>query len=125
MRRVLPVAAAPVSGGSVDIRSTPSGYTPKPAAGRTREANADTANRQGVSPQLPSGDARTDRVELSAAALELQAQLEPPANAAGLTPARMQQLSQRMSSGYYDRTEVVDRILARVITSGQAPDPQE
>ncbi len=109
----------------MDIRSTPSGYAPKPASGRTRETNADAANRQGASPQLPSEDSRTDRVELSAAARELQAQLEQPADATGLTPARMQQLSQRMNSGYYDRSETVDRILARVIASGQAPTPRE
>ncbi len=109
----------------MDIRSTPSGYTPKPAAGRPRATNADTANHQGVAPQLPSEDSRTDRVELSAAARELQAQLEQPSSAAGLTPARMQQLSQRMSSGYYDRADTVERILARVITSGQAGAPRE
>lgn len=119
------MAAAPASGGCVDIRSTPSGYTPKPASGRTRETNAEPADRLGVSPQLPSEDSRTDRVELSAAARELQAQFEQPSNTVGLTPARMQQLAQRMSSGYYDRAETVDRILARVITSGQAPDSRE
>ena len=106
----------------MDIRSTPSGVSSQTHAGRTRESNADPVNRQGVPPRTPAENPRIDRVELSDAARELHAQLGAPADATGLAPQRMQELTGRMRSGYYDRADVVQRILDRVIAGDPGTD---
>jgi hypothetical protein len=107
----------------VDIRSTPSGYSPKTQTGRAREANAPAAPRPGTPPAAPSDETKVDRVEISAAAIELNARLARAESTGGLSPERIRQLAGRMNDGYYDQPATIDRILEGVraeITRGDS-----
>jgi hypothetical protein len=107
---------ASIAGGIVDIRSTPSGYTPKTQTNRTRDAAPAAPSRPGASPAGPVEEAPVDRVELSSAARELNQLLESGQAAEGLSAARIQQLAGRMNNGYYAQVGTIDRILKGALT---------
>ena len=99
----------------MDIRSTPSGYTPKAQTGRARDAApASSARSTGPAP-APADETPVDRVELSPAARELNARLGGGDPSGGLTAARIRELVGRLQSGYYSRSEVVDRVIRRAL----------
>jgi hypothetical protein len=98
----------------VDIRSTPSGYSPKTQTGRARESAPNAAARPGSAPAGSPDEAPVDRVELSSAARELSARLDDASAAGGLSPERMREIAGRMRSGHYDQAATVDRILEGV-----------
>jgi hypothetical protein len=98
----------------MDIRPTPSGQTRNAAADRLKEPAQNP-----VAPSRPSADseapARADRAELSDAARELTQRPGPgPAAIISLPAARMRQVLQRLSQGYYERPEVRDEVLRRM-----------
>ena len=95
----------------MDIRSTPSGYSPKTQSGRTRETTPAATTRPGAAPTGPAEDTVVDRVELSNAARELNERLAHGESTGGLSPERIRQLASRMKSGYYDQHSTVNRIL--------------
>lgn len=109
----------------MDVRSTPSGMTPRPPlAGRTRHTGAPASPSRPVGTPPAAGDEMTlDRVELSPAAIELNAALEHgPAPTGGLTEQRARQVAERMTSGFYDRSETVDRIVDRIFSENSGSD---
>ena len=104
--------------GTVDIRSTQAGYSNKTRSGRARDAAPTAPVRPATTPASAAPDAApVDRVELSPAARELSARLASGPDAAGdLSADRLRELTGRMQSGYYARSEVVDRVLQGALT---------
>lgn len=109
----------------MDIRSTPSGYSPKTQSGRTRETAPTAATRPGAAPTNPVESNAGDRVELSDAARELNARLAQGESTGGLSPERIRQLASRMRSGYYDQPATVNRILEGVRSEISRGDSKE
>lgn len=104
----------------MDIRSTSSGTTPKTQAQRARDTAPANASRPGASPPA-AGGAPVDRVELSPEARELNARAARDAAADGLPADRLAAIAERLRSGYYDRPDVVERMLARLSDEFRAP----
>lgn len=86
--------------GPVPIQSTPNA-TARPSSGR----------REGEEPNSAPVP-RRDRVEISAAARELAASLEPA------RAERVAEVQQRISDGTYDRPEVRSAVASRILASG-------
>ena len=102
----------------MNVRPTSTG----PAA-RQSEALRRPNRTEDAAPSAPSsppgGD---DRVELSDAARELLATPRSSAAARSIQPERMRVVLARVASGYYDRPEVREQILARLEAHLVAPD---
>jgi len=97
----------------VNIRSTPSGLTPKTQAQRARDTAPANASRPG-GPAPGPGGVPVDRVELSPEARELSARAGRDTGTDGLSPERLAVLTERLRSGYYDRPDTVDRLVDRL-----------
>jgi hypothetical protein len=97
----------------LNIRSTPSGLTPKTQAQRGRDTAPATAGRPG-GPAPGAAGPPVDRVELSPEARELSARANREPETGSLTPERLAVLAERMRSGYYDRPDTVERLLDRL-----------
>jgi hypothetical protein len=109
----------------VDIRSTPSATTRQTGAGRARDAAPAAAPRAATNPPAPAAGPPVDRVELSAAARELNARLDAAQATGGLSAERTRQLAERIRTGFYDRPDTIDRIIARVLGEFTRTDSRE
>ncbi len=56
---------------------------------------------------------RADRIDISVEGRALAA-----ANAAGATPERLEQIRERLASGYYDASQVADEVARGLLASG-------
>lgn len=98
------------------VRPTPSGQTPGIRISRTtRPAVGNTTRRpsDGSTPPAPEGG--RDDVRISDQARELQQAGATPAGAPELSPARMREVLQRLSDGHYDRPEVQQEVVRRLV----------
>ena len=109
----------------MDIRSTPSATTRQTGTGRARDAAPAAAPRAATNPPAPATGTPVDRVELSAAARELNARLDAAQPTGGLSAERTQQLAERIRSGFYDQPETIDRVIARVLGELTRTDSRE
>ena len=99
----------------MNIRPTPSGFTPRPGPGRTQENAAVPPARSERGSAVPAGDPAADRVELSAEARDLNAREANGAPGGALAPERLRAIAARMGSGYYERPEVIDRVIDKIL----------
>ncbi len=99
------------------IQPPSSGQTPKPGPGRLGQTAATRAPNKDAQSAPDAETTRTDRVELSAAALELQGQLgveKTPVHE--LPPDRLREIGERVAGGFYEQPgvkDVVVRLVAR------------
>jgi hypothetical protein len=99
----------------MNVRPTEPGQPQKPGPGRLRESPAGSPARPVEKAPLPPEAPARDRVELSEAARELQAQLGlDKIPVAELPPQRLREILDRLKQGYYDRPEVRDELLQRL-----------
>ena len=56
---------------------------------------------------------RADRIDIS-----LEGRALAAANAAGASPERLEQIRERLASGYYDASQVADEVARGVLASG-------
>src|SRR5262245_7320053 len=83
----------------MDVRPTPSGFTPRPpTTSRARGATPASPNRPVGTPPAAGDEMGLDRVELSPAALELSARLDDAVPVAPeLSADRTRQVAERMT----------------------------
>jgi len=86
-----------------------------PAAGRLGDTNAPTGAPSRSAPGSPKPfDPAVDRVEVSDAARELAAQATVSRAESTLEPARLRQVLDRVSRGFYERPEVRAEVTRRL-----------
>lgn len=93
----------------MSINPVPSGPTPKTGTRRPEDsATASPARADEKSPRTEGREgAKTDNVELSAAARELQGQVEAGSVPSGeLSPERLDEIGKRLASGHYETDAV-------------------
>jgi hypothetical protein len=90
-----------------------SGPAQESGPGRLGEAAPPRNPRKGTAPTPEPVSPPADRVELSAAARELQRQasMDP---AAVIDPARLREVVSRLAEGFYDRPEVRREVVRRL-----------
>lgn len=81
----------------------------------TEAAAASAAARREETPAQapPSGTPTADRAEVSSEARELLARLDGSADAQTIAPEKLRAVLERIRSGHYDRTEVLDQVAKR------------
>lgn len=100
------------------VRPTPSGLTSRTDLTRTGKApsKASAPVPQQPAPLSPSLGEAGDNVEISAEARALQGLDQSEAVASGaVANERMQQVSRRVADGHYDRPEVIDTVIERLL----------
>jgi anti-sigma28 factor (negative regulator of flagellin synthesis) len=94
-----------------------SGGVNPPNGGRIDQSGANQSARQSQQVQRPSSEVRapegdSDKVQLSAQAKEAGA--TGATSESGLSSERLQEILKRLTSGYYDSPQVVDKVAQRV-----------
>lgn len=98
----------------MNIRPVDPSKTPGASAGRAGEATPVERDERTV-PKADKARPASDHIELSDAALELQAKLGLDTKSISqLSPEQLRHVLERLSSGYYDRNEVRDEVLRRL-----------
>ena len=101
------------------VRPTPSGLTSRTDISRTGKAlsNASLPIPQSPAPASPLRGESVDNVKISAEARALHDLDQSESVASGaMSNDRMQQVSKRVAGGHYDRPEVVDEVLKRLLS---------
>lgn len=94
-----------------------SGGVNPPNGGRIDQSGANQSARQSQEVKRPSSEVRSgegdsDKVQLSAQAKDAAA--AGSASPAGLSAERLQEILKRLTSGYYDTPQVVEKVAQRV-----------
>ena len=98
------------------IQPPSSGQTPKTGPGRVGSSAPNRAPRKDAPAETSSGAEQADRLEISDAAIELQGQIglqQTPI--LELSTARLRQVGERLADGFYDRPEVKDAVVRRLV----------
>ena len=101
------------------VRPTPSGLTSHTDISRSGKAHSKATGPvpQTPAPMSPYTAESDDNVEISAEARALQGLDQNESVASGaLSNDRMQQVSKRVADGHYDRPEVVEAVLKRLLS---------
>lgn len=102
--------------GHMTVRPTPSGQHPGIGISSAQRASVgSTPQRQSEPTPVAARDSRRDDVQISAAARELQEAGASSPPTPELSAARMQQVLGRMSEGHYDRPDVQQEVLRRLL----------
>ncbi len=95
-----PIKSGALGGGATPVKGQP----------------ASTPNVEKVADRSPSTSSKTDDVEVSATAHELQARAAGETPPAGeLKPDQLRELARRVSEGHYNTPEVLDQVSRRVM----------
>lgn len=98
------------------IQPPSSGQTPKPGPGRVGSSAPARPTRKDAPAGPDSASGQPDRVELSDTALELQGQIGlQPTPVQELSPDRLKEVGSRLANGFYDRPEVKDAVVRRLV----------
>lgn len=96
----------------MNIDPTPSSRISRPGSSPLRESSSGTPLK--TDPDAARPAAAKDQVELSEAARALQ-QHGVPSGDSSLAPERLRQVLDRLTQGHYERGDVRDQVLRRLI----------
>lgn len=101
--------------------ATPAGNVRIDQAGSNSASARVSGQFKRVAPETREGDGADDSVQLSARAKAAGA--SGATSASGLSAERLQEILKRLTSGYYDSPQVLDRVAERVKDDLTGPGP--
>jgi hypothetical protein len=100
----------------MSIIPTDPGSVDRPSIGRLRRLPVRAMGEPKRHTDQPKGPDKTDQVEISQGARRLlEANELPSGGSAELTPEQLREVLDRIAEGFYDRPEVRDRVIRRLL----------